>query len=170
MHPLVSFASKRNAPGLTGTTFTANGTRRAISTSRRIASACGARVVVAQTGDPAYHAAAALAANGAAALAFVSVSVLKRLGFGKRAAERAVGGLLQTVGENVQMLGVPGALTGPIVRGELETVVQHRAALARVSRTALSAYDAAVPVIVECARTAGLAHATARRMLRAIER
>lgn len=170
MHPLVSFPSKRSAPGLAGTTFTANGARGAISKSRQIASACGARVVVAQTGDPAYHAAAALAANGAAALAFVSVSVLERLGFGRRAAEHAVGGLLQTVGENVQRLGVPDALTGPIARGELETVVQHRAALARVSRTALSAYDAVVPVIVQCARTAGLARATARQILRAIER
>lgn len=170
MHPLVSFPSKRNAPSLAGTTFTAAGSRGAIAASRKIASACGARVVVAQTGDPAYHAAAALAANGAAALAFVSVSVLERLGFGRRAAERAIGGLLQTVGENVQRLGVPDALTGPIARGQPETVAKHRAALTRVSRRALSAYDALVPLIVQCAQTAGLPDDTARRILRAIER
>ncbi len=166
MHPLVSFPSTRSNPSLQGTTFTVNGSRRAIAASRRIAQACGARVVVAQTDDGGYHAAAALAANGAAALAFVSVGVLERLGFEKRAAERAIGGLLQSVGENVQSLGVPGALTGPIARGEAEVVANHRGALRRVRRDALSAYDAVVPIIVKCARAAGLSQAKASKILR----
>ncbi|TNF63494.1 MAG: DUF2520 domain-containing protein [Deltaproteobacteria bacterium] len=170
MHPLVSFPSTRTNPSLQGTTFTVDGSRRAVATSRRIAKACGARIVVAQTGDPAYHAAAALAANGAAALAFVSVGVLQRLGFDKRAAERAIGGLLGSVGENIQSLGIPGALTGPIARGEAQSVASHRKALRRVSRDALSAYDAMVPIIVKCARAAGLSEAKASKILRASER
>lgn len=167
MHPLVSFPSRCSHPSLRGTTFTVNGSRRAIATSRHIAKACGARVLVAQTGDAGYHAAAALAANGSAALAFVSVTVLERLGFDRRAAERAIGGLLQTVGENVQSLGVPGALTGPIARGEAEAVANHRAALRRLNRGALRAYDAVVPIIVSCARAAGLGQAKASKILRA---
>ena len=166
MHPLVSFPSTRATPQLHGTTFTVNGSRRAIATSRRIARACGARAVVAQTGDAAYHAAAALAANGAAGLAFVSVGVLEGLGFDKRAAERAIGGLLRSVGENVQNVGVPGALTGPIARGEVRSVANHRSALRRVSRNALSAYDAVVPIIVSCARAAGLSPAKASKIRR----
>jgi len=166
MHPLVSFPSTRSGPSLQGTTFTLSGSRRAIATGRRIARACGARVVVAQTGDARYHAAAALAANGAAALAFVSVGVLEGLGFDKRAAERAIGALLQSVGENVESLGVPGALTGPIARGETEAVVDHRKALHRVSRDALSAYDAVVPIIVKCAQASGLSRAQASKILR----
>lgn len=170
MHPLVSFPSRRSSPHLHGTTFTVNGSRGAIATSRRIAKACGARVVVAETGDAGYHAAAALAANGAAALASVSVAVLERLGFDKRAAERAIGGLLQTVGENVQSLGVPDALTGPIARGEAGAVANHRTALRRLSLDALSAYDALVPIIVSCARAAGLGQAKASKILRATKR
>lgn len=166
MHPLVSFASTRISPSLRSTTFTVNGSPRAIAVTRRIASACGARVVVAPTRDAGYHAAAALAANGAAALAFVSVNVLESLGFDKRAAERAIGGLLQSVGENVQSLGVPTALTGPIVRGEAKAVATHRKALRRVSRDALSAYDALVPIIVRCARAAGLTRVDASNILR----
>jgi predicted short-subunit dehydrogenase-like oxidoreductase (DUF2520 family) len=167
MHPLVSFPSKRGNPSLRGTTFTVNGSRRAVATSRLLAHACGARIIVAQTGDASYHAAAALVANGAAALAFVSVGVLERLGFDKRAAERAIGGLLKSVGENVQSLGVPGALTGPIARGEAAAVTNHRRALRRVGRDALSAYDAVVPIIVKCARAAGLSPAKASKILRA---
>jgi len=167
MHPLVSFPSARSNPSLRATTFTVNGSRRAIAASRRIAKACGARAVVAETGDAGYHAAAALAANGAAALAFVSVGILERLGFERRAAERAIGGLLQSVGENVQSLGVPGALTGPIARGEEDAVANHRRALRRANRSALSAYDAVVPIIVKCARAAGLSQANASKILRA---
>jgi len=167
MHPLVSFPSKRGNPSLRETTFTVNGSPRAIVMSRRIARACGARVVVARTGDPGYHAAAAVAANGAAALAFVSVGALERLGFDKRAAERAIGGLLKSVGENVQSLGVPDALTGPIARGEAAAVSNHRRGLRRVSHDALSAYDAVVPIIVKCARAAGLSPAKASKILRA---
>ncbi|MBW2188069.1 MAG: DUF2520 domain-containing protein [Deltaproteobacteria bacterium] len=165
MHPLVSFPSKRSNPSLRGTTFTVGGSRRAVATSRRLALACDARIVVAQTGDASYHAAAALVANGAAALAFVSVGVLERLGFEKRAAERAIGGLLKSVGENVQSLGVPGALTGPIARGDTEAVVNHRHALRRVGRDALPAYDAVVPVIVKCARAAGLSRVKASKIV-----
>lgn len=167
MHPLVSFPSRRGNPSLRGTTFTVNGSRSAIAASRRIAQACGAGIVVAQTGDAGYHAAAALAANGAAALAFVSVGVLEGLGFDKRAAERAIGGLLRSVGENVQSLGVPGALTGPIARGEAEAVANHRKALRRISRDALATYDAVVPIIVKCALAAGLSQPKASKILRA---
>lgn len=170
MHPLVSFPSKTSNPSLVGTTFTVSGSTGAIKTSRRLAAACGARVVVAETRDPAYHAGAALAANGAAALAFVSVSILVRLGFDKRAAERAIGGLLQSVGENVQKLGVPDSLTGPIARGEAATVAKHRSALRRVSRSTLFAYDAVLPVIVRCAQAAGLPNAKATEILGSIKR
>ena len=126
--------------------------------------------MVAAPGDAAYHSAAALAANGAAALAFASVTILERLGFDRRAAERAIGGLLQTVGHNVQTLGVPGALTGPIARGEAAVVRQHRKALRRRNRTALAAYDAVAPVIVRCARAAGLPKTKADVILDELER
>jgi predicted short-subunit dehydrogenase-like oxidoreductase (DUF2520 family) len=165
MHPLVSLPSRRSSPSFVGMTFCVHGSRRAVSTSRRIAKASGAVVVVAQTGDARYHAAAALAANGAAALAFVSVQVLEHVGFDKRAAERAIGGLLQSVGENVQRLGVPDSLTGPIARGDASTVARHRDALRTTNRSLLSTYDALIPTIVSCARAAGLTRSKASKIL-----
>jgi predicted short-subunit dehydrogenase-like oxidoreductase (DUF2520 family) len=170
MHPLVSFPSKRATPSLGGTTFTLHGSPRAVSTARRLASWCGARAVVANTKDAAYHAAAALTANGAVGLAFAAVEVFERLGFERRDAERAVGGLLRTVADNVAELGVPGALTGPIARGEPETIARHRGALRRRSKRALSAYDAVLPVIVHCARAAGLPARKAREIIAQLDR
>ena len=170
MHPLVSFPSKRGYPNLEGKTFVVNGSPRAIAMSRRIGKACGARVIVAETADPIYHAAAALVANGAAALAFVAVGLLERLGMARGDAERSVGGLLQSVGENVQRLGVPDALTGPVARGDSTTVDRHRRALRRVGRRALSAYDAVLPVILQAAEAAGLPRRQAEEIRRVARR
>lgn len=170
IHPLVSFPSKRGFPSLAEKTFALRGQPKAVAAGRRIARACGARAVVLQSTDGAYHAAAALAANGAAALAFASIGVLERLGFERRDAERAIGGLLQSVGENVVRIGVPKALTGPIARGEADTVAAHRAALRSKSKHALAAYDALVPIIVRCASAAGLSRDRAQAILRTRER
>ena len=165
MHPLVSFPSKRGSPSLSGKTFVLRGEPKAVAAGRKVARACGARAVVApERIGSAYHAAAALVANGAAALAFVSVGVLERLGFEKRDAEQALGGLLQTVGENVARIGVPEALTGPIARGEPNTVAAHRTALHKNPR-ALEAYDALIPIIIRCARAAGLSSSDAKAIL-----
>lgn len=156
MHPLISFPSRRRPPQVTGKTFVVNGSPRAIAVGRRIGKACGARVIVAETANPIYHAAAALVANGSASLAFVAVGLLERLGMTRTDAEQAVGGLLESVGENVRNLGVPDALTGPVARGDTTTVDHHRRALRRAGRRALSTYDALLPVILQSAEAAGL--------------
>jgi predicted short-subunit dehydrogenase-like oxidoreductase (DUF2520 family) len=168
MHPMASFASAAKPPALAGTTFVVVGTRPAVRAARAIATAAGARVVVAAVHGPAYHAAAALAANGAAALASAASHVLERLGVRPRDARRIVAGLLRTVADNVDRVGVPSALTGPIRRGDPDTVRAHRAALRRLDRSALRAYDAIAPVILDCARAASLSPAAASKIRRAM--
>ncbi|MDH3202424.1 MAG: DUF2520 domain-containing protein [Myxococcales bacterium] len=170
MHPLVSFPSKRRQPSLEGKTFVVHGSPRAIAMSRRIGKACGARVITAQAANPVYHAAAALVANGAAALAFVAVRLLEGLGVARRDAERSIGGLLESVGENVQSVGVPDALTGPVARGDSSTVDRHRRALRRVGRGALSTYDALLPVVLQNAEAAGLSRRRADEIRRIAKR
>jgi len=165
MHPLVSFPDPRRSPDLAGTTFVLTGSRLAVSAARRIARAAGARAVAASVHGPAYHAAAALLANGAAALATVSVGVVERLGMDRRDAERAMGALLRTVADNVERMGVPRALTGPIMRGDAETVRRHRRALDAGSRRA---YDAVAPAILACAQDAGLEPDRASAVRRAL--
>lgn len=156
MHPLVSFADPLRPPALAGTTFVIAGDRRAMRAASSIARAVGARPLRAAAHGPTYHAAAALAANGAAALAAIAVRVLARAGLSRRDAERAIGALLRTVGENVERIGTPAALTGPAVRGDAATVLAHRRALAALDPGAARAYDALAPQILACAREAGL--------------
>ncbi|MGB5809538.1 MAG: DUF2520 domain-containing protein [Polyangiales bacterium] len=170
MHPLVSFPSATRHPRLSGMTFVVCGSRQAVAAARKVANACEAHAVVGATDDPTYHAAAALAANGAAALAHVAVGLFEKLGMSRRDAQRAVGGLVQSVGDNVARLGTPTALTGPVARGDRSTVSQHRAALRKAHRKALAAYDAVLPVIVQTAEAQGLQPQRARAIRRLIAR
>lgn len=170
MHPLASFADPKRPPALRGTTFVIEGDPAAVAVALRLAKACGARALVAPLHGPAYHAAAALAANGAAALAAIAVRLLRELGAGEREANEAVGALLRTVGENVARVGVPGALSGPVIRGDDATVRAHREALEALDPDARRAYDAVAPAILECAIDAGLDRERAEAVRRALRK
>ncbi|MCB9594338.1 MAG: DUF2520 domain-containing protein [Sandaracinaceae bacterium] len=170
MHPLVSFAEPSQPPRLEGTSFVIAGEARAVERARKIARAVGARAVFADVHGPTYHAAAALSANGAAALAAIAVRVFCGLGFGDKDARRAIGALLRTVGENVERVGLPRALSGPVIRGDDGTVHRHRVALEVADPEARAAYDAIAPAILDCARRAGLPDERAAAVLAALAR
>ncbi len=170
LHPLVSFSDPARPPKVAGATFVLQGDAKAIRAGKEIAKLAGARVIVSPLHGPAYHASAALVANGAAALASFGVGLLERLGAERRPAERAVGALLRTVAENVERVGVPGALTGPIMRGDADTVMAHRRSLSLLSPEATRAYDAIAPSILECAKAAGLRSERARAVARSLKR
>lgn len=151
MHPLVSFASRRALAPLAGATFVAQGASRALKAARQLCKLLSAHCLVAPITGPAYHAAAALLANGSAALAFASVRILRELGVPQRSAERALAGLLATVAANVARVGVPAALTGPVARGDASTVRAHIRALSHLSPELARHYRQLQPVIQACA-------------------
>jgi len=169
MHPLISFADPERPPTLTGGAFVIDGDPKAVARARAIAESVGARPVVAAVHGATYHAAAALSANGAAALATVAVRVMRSLGMTREEAQRAIGVLLRTVGENVERVGVPQALSGPVIRGDDGTVRRHRAALEAADPQARAAYDAVAPAILDCARRAGLPDERLEAIRRALD-
>jgi predicted short-subunit dehydrogenase-like oxidoreductase (DUF2520 family) len=171
LHPLLSFASRTHPPQLHGATFTCFGDRRALAAARRIARALGARLLVLPgPPGPAYHAAAALVANGAAALADHGASTLQALGISRRASELALAGLLMSVANNIARVGLPTALTGPVVRGDAATVAGHLQALRELDSELAAAYAALQPLIVNTARKAGLSVTASRAILRLTQR
>ncbi|HEX5660941.1 MAG TPA: Rossmann-like and DUF2520 domain-containing protein [Polyangiales bacterium] len=161
LHPLLSFASAKHPPLLHGATFTLFGDRRATQAGRKLARVLGARPLVLSSPPPAYHAAAALLANGAAALAAHASAMLAQIP--QRERERALAGLLASVATNIAQVGLPAALTGPVVRGDVEAVRRHLDALPPALR---KSYARVLPLIVATAREAGLAPSTARALLR----
>lgn len=168
MHPLASFADALRSPALPGSTFVIAGDERAVRAAAELATALGAVPLIAPLHGPAYHALAALVANGTVGLVHAAVPVLEQLGLTRPQAELALAGLLRTVADNVRELGVPRALTGPVMRGDATTVAAHKDALQVVSPNAAAAYRALAPLVLRCALANGLPDASARAVAEAL--
>jgi predicted short-subunit dehydrogenase-like oxidoreductase (DUF2520 family) len=152
MHPVVSFAQPSETL-LEGRTFTLRGHPEAVRLGSELARTLGARPLWIREAGPAYHAASAITANGAVALAHLSVSMLERLDVARDDGAAAIAGLLRSVADNIETLGVPAALTGPIARGDVEVVRMHRDALDPDTRRA---YDAVGKLVLRAAVDRGL--------------
>jgi predicted short-subunit dehydrogenase-like oxidoreductase (DUF2520 family) len=156
MHPMISFASPRWSPGLLRGNVHIQGDPRAVARARALARRLGMTPRTIPGLDTiAYHAAAGLVANGAAALAAVGAELLVRGGVAPEVAPRMLGPLLRSVAENVERLGFPGALTGPVRRGDLGAVEKHLATLASKLPSAVPLYLAAAEAQLPLARAIG---------------
>lgn len=123
MHPMISFASRTFFPSLTKGHVHVKGDPPAERRARALARALGMTARRFEKLDTVgYHAAAGLVANGAAALAAVGVDLLVASGVPRAEAPKMLGPLLRSVAENVEALGFPDALTGPIRRGDPASV------------------------------------------------
>jgi predicted short-subunit dehydrogenase-like oxidoreductase (DUF2520 family) len=144
-HPLLSFADSRRPPSLRGAHLLVSGDPVAERRARALGRAIG-MVPRSWPGlDPAlYHAAAALAANGAVALVAAAATLLESAGAPSHEVSSALGPLLRSVAVNVEGQGLPAALTGPVRRGDAPTVRRHLALL-----------DADWPDIAELYRACG---------------
>lgn len=149
-HPLVSFGPRT---GLRDATFVFDGDAYARRELKACVAKLGAVLVAARVHGPRYHAAAALLANGATALAAEAERWLVESGFPPQHAAHALGSLLATVAQNISELGPRNALTGPISRGDAQAVTRHLAALTESERVI---YARVAPLILNLAREGGL--------------
>lgn len=164
MHPLASFADPKRPPDLKGTFFVSSGDKAAVTAARRVARAVGAKVLALPLHGPTYHALAAMIAGGTVGFVYATIPALEDMGLDRRKAERAAGSLVRTVAENIMQIGLPKALTGPVIRGDSATVAAHRSSLGKLSKDVAAAYDAVAPLVLQCAIAAGLSKADTRRM------
>ena len=74
---------------------------------------------------PLYHAGAVLASNYVVALADMAQRLLVTAGVPQEQALPALIPLLSSVVQNLAQVGLPGALTGPVERGDVSSVEQH---------------------------------------------
>jgi len=119
MHPMISFASLDRFPTLTRGHVHVKGEPEAEKRARTLAKKLRMTPRTFPDLDTVgYHAAAGLVANGAAALAAIGVELLAVSGVPRAEAPKMLGPLLRSVAENVEALGFPDALTGPVRRGD----------------------------------------------------
>lgn len=126
MHPMISFADPDVLPTLLHGNLHVSGDPIAVRRGRAVARALGMTARTIEGLDRVgYHAAAGLVANGAAALAALGAELLVRSGVSRTDAPRLLGPLLRSVADNVETLGFPAALTGPVRRGDAAAVEKH---------------------------------------------
>jgi predicted short-subunit dehydrogenase-like oxidoreductase (DUF2520 family) len=136
LHPLMTVPGDGAPPAFAGTgAAVAGSTARALRVARELATTLGMRPFAVDDGDrAAYHAAASIASNYLVTL--------------EAAAERMLGGerdllvgLVRATVENWARLGPARALTGPVARGDEETVARQRAAVADRAPDLLDLFD-----------------------------
>jgi predicted short-subunit dehydrogenase-like oxidoreductase (DUF2520 family) len=113
---------------------------RALATAHALAQRLGMRATaVADSDRAAYHAAASIASNLLVALEESAAELLERAGVAD--ARELLAPLVLRTAAN-WAAGGPEALTGPIARGDRETVERHRTALVELAPDLLPLYDA----------------------------
>jgi predicted short-subunit dehydrogenase-like oxidoreductase (DUF2520 family) len=130
MHPMMSFASRRFFPTLTRGHVHVKGEPVAEARTRMLAKRLKMTPrTFARLDTVGYHAAAGLVANGAAALAAIGAELLVVAGVPRDQTTKMLGPLLRSVAENVEALGFPDALTGPVRRGDAGAIERQIALL-----------------------------------------
>ena len=131
IHPLQSFADVDTAVQmLPETFFFLEGDDEAVDVLRSVVIALDGRPVHIDGKSKAlYHAGAAAASNFLVTLVNYAVTLLFRAGVPRDAGLAALLPLIKGTVANLEAVGLPDALTGPIARGDLGTVKRHLRAL-----------------------------------------
>jgi predicted short-subunit dehydrogenase-like oxidoreductase (DUF2520 family) len=142
LHPLVSFADARVAiEGFQQVAFGVEGDAAAKAVAERIVRAMGAKAVFLEAENlPLYHAGAVMASNYVVALADLAQRLFVEAGVPQEQALPALIPLLTSVVQNLAHVGLPGALTGPVERGDVLSVEQHLRTLAARAPEVLEPY------------------------------
>lgn len=144
LHPLQTFPDDRGADRFVGVTFGLEATGSALlAWLRRLASDLGGSSITLEAASrPLYHASAVMIGPLTAALAGLACDLWTGLGADRDAGLRALTPLLRATTEHVADLGVPAAMTGPYVRGDIAPVRAHLDALASFDPETGRAYAA----------------------------
>ncbi len=156
-HPLISFAdTERAIQAFHGATIAVEGDEQLVAHLADMADALGSTAVRLTPGSKAaYHAAAVLAAGGFVALLDAIAELGRAAGLDEAGALAVYGGLIEQTLGNARALGIRAALTGPMTRGDVGTLVRHLDALGRLAPAALPLYRAAAEREIALAQRRG---------------
>jgi predicted short-subunit dehydrogenase-like oxidoreductase (DUF2520 family) len=163
MHPLQTLAGNPDdLSALRGAAFALSGDRSAIAWAQRIVNAIGGEPLeISPEHRALYHAAAVMTSNYVTALIDTSESLFIEAGLPAETARRILGPLLRKAVENTLTQGPVAALTGPIARGDCNTVASHLKALSSVPESIQRLYRTAGLRTLDIAERKGLPGETA---------
>ncbi|MFT4605116.1 MAG: putative short-subunit dehydrogenase-like oxidoreductase (DUF2520 family) [Rhodothermales bacterium] len=172
MHPLQSFPGPAQPDALKGAFVTVEGNTQAVNLMRKVFETAGSRVVAVSAADKvAIHAAASVISNFTVTVASIAREILQTTRLGEQEVVGMLQPLLEGTVANIRERGPDLALSGPVARGDSDTVARHVQMLSDRAPHLITAYVAIVTETVRIARrTARLSSADAMEILdRAIE-
>jgi predicted short-subunit dehydrogenase-like oxidoreductase (DUF2520 family) len=127
MHPLQSFAAARtDINPFKGINMAVEGDSQAVTLAAALATDLGAQVHTIRTeGKTLYHAAAVAASNYLVTILDQALKMLAAAGIEPADGFTILKPLIEGTLNNIEKIGIPEALTGPIARGDLDTVAAH---------------------------------------------
>ncbi len=131
VHPLQAISDRENSVHLLkDCVFTVEGDERKIGEIKTFLESFGNTVKTISAKDKTlYHAAAVFVSNLPIALTQIGTDILKRCGFDDESARKALAPLIVGSANNAAQKGAVKALTGPVERGDAETVTAHLGAI-----------------------------------------
>jgi predicted short-subunit dehydrogenase-like oxidoreductase (DUF2520 family) len=141
-HPLQTFADADQAlASLPGTTFVLEGEGQVLECLKKMAEDLGGRYLTIRSEDKTlYHAAAVMTSNYTVTLMHMAVDLWRAFGVEPPVALEALLPLLRGTVRNIEVVGLPHCLTGPVARGDVTTVQAHLKTLAKRAPELLPAY------------------------------
>jgi len=142
-HPLQTFAGVKQAiENIPGSTFAVEAEEPLLSTLKDIATALDGHWIELKANDKvAYHAAAVIACNYLVTLVKLATDLWQSFNIPQSQATQALLPLIRGTIHNIDTVGIPQCLTGPIARGDIETIKKHLDALQKVAPALLSTYQ-----------------------------
>jgi predicted short-subunit dehydrogenase-like oxidoreductase (DUF2520 family) len=155
MHPLTTFPTAEAAiEKFAGTYCFCEGDSSAVDELMELARSIGGKPMsMSSEGKVLYHAAAVMACNYLTALLDASLTLCQSAGIDKPTAWDALGPLVGATLENISQLGPANALTGPIARGDSQTVARHIEAIGGCDEDLLNFYRIAGKWALQLAKT-----------------
>jgi predicted short-subunit dehydrogenase-like oxidoreductase (DUF2520 family) len=142
IHPLQTFASGGEAvENIPGSTFALEADEPLLSLLKQIATDLeGHWIVLSAEEKVVYHAAAVIACNYLVTLVKLATDLWQTFDVPTEQAVQALLPLVRGTIHNIETVGIPRCLTGPIARGDSGTVRKHIDALEMVAPAILPAY------------------------------
>jgi predicted short-subunit dehydrogenase-like oxidoreductase (DUF2520 family) len=142
LHPLQSFANvKKAVKNLIGSYFCIEGDESALSIAREIVVVLrGKEITLNVYKKPFYHAGACAASNFLVATVGFGLELFEAAGIERHDALKALMPLIKGTVKNIETLGIPSALTGPISRGDTGVIEDHLKAIIKEKPEMLKTY------------------------------
>jgi len=141
-HPLQTFASASQAiENMPGSTFTLEAEEPLLTTLKDMATALGGYWIELKASDKViYHASAVIACNYLVTLVKLAADLWSTFDIPRHQATQALLPLIRGAIHNIDTVGIPQCLTGPIARGDTGTIRKHLDALHKVAPGLLATY------------------------------